>query len=425
MLLNDYSYHTRSCLLMEHKVKVVAPCKEKWKLSMASKEKEERLLVLCVDRDGDIGVKTENKTPLFGRKENLDGAVSLALKDSEEPDANAMFEAVRIYDQLKNQGQSNENLQIATISGSQRLGIEADRKLVSELSEVLKAFPANNVVLVTDGYSDEAILPLVESRVPVMSVRRVIVKHSESIEETAALFGKYLKILTENPRYSRIILGVPGLLLIILAIMYLGGWLYYTWVFLLIVLGGILLVRGFGIDKAIILVFRWIREYEPPPLPVQIAGYALAAGAIAAGVGIFLGINGAVALVVVPPATLEGWLGLLPGLIGVFIEKGIYLIVIGICVTLTGRAIHWYFKKDIRLLRTLVITVVVAWSSQIFLQVSNILKTPSMGETELVFTIVIGILLAIAMSLIAFLINIKYGKFFKKRKEKVEEFEQS
>lgn len=392
---------------------------------MASKEKEERLLVLCVDRDGDIGAKTENKTPIFGRKGNLEAAISLALKDPEEPDANAMFEAVKIYDELEKQAQSNESYQIATISGSQLLGVEADRKLVRELSDVLKTFPTNNVILVTDGYSDEVILPLVESRVPVMSVRRIVVKHSESIEETAALFGKYLKMLSENPRYSRIILGLPGLLLIVLAIMYLGGWLYYTWVFFLIILGGVLLVRGFGVDRATMRLFRWIREYEPPPLPVQIAGFAFAAGTISAGVGIFLGINGVVAMVVAPPTSFEAWLGLLPSLMGVFIEKGIYLIVIGVCVTLTGRAIHWYFRKDIRLLRTLVITVVVAWSSQIFLQVSNILKNPNVGETELAFTIIIGILLAIAMSLIAFIINRRYGGFFKKRKEKVEEFEPS
>jgi len=43
---------------------------------------------------------------------------------------------------------------------------------------------------------------------------------------------------------------------------------------------------------------------------------------------------------------------------------------------------------------------------------------------ELVFTIFIGILLAIAISLVALVINIKYGSFFKKRKKKVEEFEQ-
>jgi putative membrane protein len=393
-----------------------------------STEKEERLLILCVDRDGDIGAKTEEKTPILGREENLDAAVALALRDPEEPDANAMFEAVRVYDQLIKQGQPNENFQIATISGSQLLGVEADRKLVRELNGVLESFPAHSVILVTDGYSDEAVLPLVESRVPVTSIRRIIIRHSESIEETAALFSKYLRMLTENPRYSRIALGVPGLLLIILAIMYLGGWLYFTWIAFLIVLGAILLVKGFGIDRISVQLIQWIREYEPPPLPVQIAGFTVAAGVIAAGVGVFLGINEAAAYyasLVGPPASFGEWVSLLPRFLGEFIAQGIYLIVIGICVILLGRIIRWYFERNVRLLRTLVFIVVIAWSSQIFMQVSFILIDPTIKGAELVFSIFIGILLAIATSLMAFVINIKYRAFFRKRKERVEEFEQS
>ena len=65
---------------------------------MAKRETQEstqkRILILCVDRDGDLEVKAGVKTPLLGRTANLDGAVALALKDPEEPDANAMFEAV-------------------------------------------------------------------------------------------------------------------------------------------------------------------------------------------------------------------------------------------------------------------------------------------------------------------------------------------
>lgn len=394
---------------------------------MASKEKEERLLILCVDRDGDLGVKTEEKTPILGREKNLDAAVSLALRDPEEPDANAMFEALKVYDQLRKQGQPHEKFQVATISGSQILGVEADRKLVRELNTVLEAFPASNVVLVTDGYADEAVLPLVESRVPVTSVRRIVVKHSESIEETAALFGKYLKMLIDNPRYSRIALGIPGLLLIILALMYAGGLVYHAWIAFLIVFGAILFVKGFGVDKATVYFVRWIREYEPPPLPVQIAGFAVAVGVIAAFIGIYLGINEAATYYSSlgnPQADLGQLISLLPRLTGEFIGQGIYLIVIGVCVVLSGRAIHWYFEKDIRLLRTLVFMVVIAWSSLIFTRVSVILIDPTVKGVELVFTIFVGILLAIAASLVALVINVKYGGFFKKRK-KVEEFGQS
>jgi len=136
---------------------------------MAREEQEQnqqkQIVVLCVDRDGDIGTKAQIKTPVIGRKENLDAAVSLALSDPEEPDANAMFEAVRIYDLLKKEGKPEEIFEIATISGSELGGVGADRKVVAELSELLNFFPATEVILVVDGYSDEAVLPLVQSRI--------------------------------------------------------------------------------------------------------------------------------------------------------------------------------------------------------------------------------------------------------------------
>ena len=99
-------------------------------------------------------------------------------------------------------------------------GVSADRKLVGELNNLLDTFSANEVILVSDGYSDEAVLPLVESRVPVSSVRRIVIKHSESIEETAAVFTKYMRLLVDNPRYARMALGLPGLLVLIFGILW-------------------------------------------------------------------------------------------------------------------------------------------------------------------------------------------------------------
>ena len=52
-------------------------------MSDSTKEGPEKVLILCVDRDDDLGVKTKIKTPILGRKENLEAAVALALKDPE------------------------------------------------------------------------------------------------------------------------------------------------------------------------------------------------------------------------------------------------------------------------------------------------------------------------------------------------------
>jgi len=399
-------------------------------MSSSTKEKLERVLVLCVDRDDDIGVKAKIKTPILGRGENLNAAVNLALQDPEEPDANAIFGAIRIFDSLTKTNESKESCQIATISGSDLGGVGADRKLVSQLNQVLKGFPASDVILVTDGYADEAILPLVQSRVPVTSVRRIVMKHSEFIEETAAVFSRYLKMLWQNPRYSRIALGLPGILLIVLGILSLAGVQpTHVGIAFLIVFGVVFVVKGFGIDKAARGFYKWVREYSPPPLPVQIASFSAAAGILLVLVGCYLGgvsVADAIPRIQPPPVELGEWLSYLPRLTGDFISESILPIVIGICVLFSGRAIRSFFERDPRLWRTIVIVVVVAWSWTIFSQAAQVLIYPEETSymTGLVFTIIIGILLTVGVTFVSFLLHKKYAGFFREKEVEVEEFKE-
>jgi putative membrane protein len=390
----------------------------------APMEKKEYVLVLCVDRDGDIGAKAHLKTPIIGREENINAAVAFALKDPEEPDANAMFEAIRVFDRLKEETKPHESFQIATISGSELGDVSADRKLVAELTEILNEFKASEVILVTDGYQDEMVLPLIESRIPVSSVRRIVIRHSKSIEETAAVFTRYLKRLMEDPHYSRPFLGLPGLLLIVLGILTVYGLLGFTWIAFLLVLGTALLVKGFGVDRSAKGFVKWLREYEPPPVPVQISGFTTAAGLLSMAIGVYLGFSEASRGLTTFPT-----IGDLAAVVGKFISEATVLIVIGVCVLLSGRAIKWYFERDPRLLRTAVIIAVVAWSSQILIQTSQILTSnpPESAATKipgLAVSMMVGILIGIATLLVAFLVHRRYVSFFKKKGVEVEEFKE-
>jgi len=387
----------------------------------------ERTLVLCVDRDDDLGSKAGIKTPLIGREENVNAAVNLAIKDPEEPDANAIFEAVRIYDRFKESASEKETkseCQIATIAGSELGDVGADKTLVAELGQVLKDFAASEVILVTDGFADEAILPLIQSRVPVSSVRRITVRHSESIEETVYVFSRYVKMLFENPRYSRIVLGLPGVLLIILGVLYMLNWIGYSWIAFLIVLGGALVIKGFMLDKAAHNIYIWVREYSPPPFPVLIAGFAAMAGFLLIALGLYQGgfqASNFIGALNPAPRLPPEWLGVLPRVFGEFLTQSIVLITIGICVLLSGRAIRWFFEHDSRLFRTVVIIVVVAWSSQIFYEASQILITPTLTYERLVFGILIGIFLTIASFFITMVLHRKYHSFFREKETKAEE----
>jgi len=301
-------------------------------------------------------------------------------------------------------------IEIATLSGSELGGISADRKVVAELNDLLGSFSASEVILVTDGYSDEAVLPVVQSRVPVSSVRRIVVKHSESIEETAALFSRYLKTLVDNPRYSRIVLGLPGLLILILAVFALVGWVQYYVIAFVFVLSMFLLIKGFGVDRMAKAFYRWVKEYSPPPLRVQISSFSAIAGALVIVLGVYLGAVRA-AVVVTPQQDIMGYLSILPRVAGFFIGDAATFIVIGVCVTLLGRAIRWYLERDSRLLRNGALIVAVAWSRQIFVSVSELL-TENSGSERIVLAVIIGILIGVASVLITFVIHRRSKEFF-------------
>jgi putative membrane protein len=402
---------------------------------MTKKETEKqiknRILILCVDRDGDLETKAGIKTPLLGRTANLDAAVSLALRDPEEADANAMFEAVRLYDRLESEKQPEESFDVATISGSELGGVGADRKLVAELGKLLGSFSANEVILVSDGYSDEAILPLVESRVPVSSVRRIVVKHSESIEETAALFSRYMRLIWENPRYARLALGIPGLLFFLYGVFYIiPGAVNYYLISIVLILGGVLLVKGFGVDRGAKNFFKWTREYSPPPLPVQISNYSIIAGVLCVAVSVYLGASSASVNVIPPTPDLAGWISVLPSVATFFIKGFMDLTVVGIGIVLFGRSIRLYFERDPRLLRNVALVVSVAWSRWILDATANILLKPGIGFendvfSSLVFTIVVGILIGIASVLLVIIIHRSARGFFRESEEDVDEFKET
>jgi putative membrane protein len=387
---------------------------------------QKHILILCVDRDGDLGTKARIKTPLIGRNANLEAAVSLALKDPEEADANAMFEAVSLYDRLLKEKKAEESFEIATICGSELGGVGADRKLVSELTAILESYSANEVILVTDGYTDEAILPLVESRVPVSSVRRIVVKHSESIEETAQLFGKYLKTLVQNPKYSRVALGLPGALMliwIILAILQVS--VFYYLITILLVVSSFMLIKGFGVDRSTKNFYKWAKEYSPPPLPVQIGNYSTIAGILCIAVSVYSGYSNALQYGTPLPIDTGGWLSALPKLSAFFLQGAAYLVVVGLCTILIGRGVKMYFAHDVRVLRNAVLIGSIAWSSIIINGAADVLISPSTGLQNLIFYIIVGILIAIASVLFMLILHRSYKNFFVESEEKAAEFGQN
>ena len=59
-----------------------------------------RTLVLTVDRDNDLGIKTAIRGPVVGRRQVLTAALKLGIADPEESDTNAILGALSQHDNL-------------------------------------------------------------------------------------------------------------------------------------------------------------------------------------------------------------------------------------------------------------------------------------------------------------------------------------
>ena len=238
------------------------------------------LLVICVDRDNDVGKKAGISTPVVGRNACIEAAQRLALEDPEDADSNAIFSAIKTYEDLVSSGYK---AQVITVAGVETRSVQGDEKIASEIKSVLSKFSADGAVIVSDGEDDEMVIPIIQNVIPVVSVQRVVMKVSRTIEHSYAVFGKFLKMVVYDPRYSKFFLGVPGILLLIGGIGVLTGYTAEIFAVLVGILGGAFLIRAFDIDKA------WSNWAKPTPegfirLFTLITGLILIAGSIPAGI---------------------------------------------------------------------------------------------------------------------------------------------
>ena len=241
-----------------------------------------KLLVICIDRDNDVGEKAGIITPVIGRNACIEAAQRLALEDPEDADSNSIFAAIKTYEDLISKGYKVE---VVTVAGVKNRGIHADEKILAETRKVLEKFSANGAVIVSDGEDDESVIPVIQNVLPVVSVQRVVMKVSRSVEYSYAVFGKYLKMIAYDSRYSKFFLGVPGILLLIGGIGTMFDFSAEIFAVLVSILGGAFLIRAFDIDRV------WSNWSKPTPMGfirifTMVAGILLILSSVPAGISV-------------------------------------------------------------------------------------------------------------------------------------------
>lgn len=200
-------------------------------------------LIICIDRDNDLGEKAGVSSPIIGREANLNAAIKLAAADPEDSDINTIFGGIKLFDELTGE---NKEVEIVSIAGDKKVGRAADKKIANQLEIILEQLNPGSTILVSDGAEDESVLPIIQSRVKVDSVQRVIVKQHENLESTYYI----IKQAFNDPKISHTFFMPIGLAFMIYAISLYANRPELGTVVILGAIGVYALFRGTGLDDA-------------------------------------------------------------------------------------------------------------------------------------------------------------------------------
>jgi len=236
-------------------------------------------LVLCLDRANDIGRKTGLRTPVSGWEAVRSLVTEVGLADPEDSSVNTLLEALRVARDLRDE---REDAVVAVVSGAGESIVGADRSVAKQLDRLVEEHRPDAAIVVIDSAEDERLVPVVESRLPVDGVDRVVVRQARDIESTYYLLKQFLA--DEELRTTVLVpLGVGLLLLPLLLTQFPPALALAT---LASILGAVLLYKGLAIDDLVADVPEQVREalYSGQ---VSVVTY-VAAGGLAL-VGLFLG----------------------------------------------------------------------------------------------------------------------------------------
>ncbi|RLG62300.1 hypothetical protein DRN87_00090 [Candidatus Geothermarchaeota archaeon] len=365
---------------------------------MGMDKKAEKILILNVDRDDDIGRKTSFSTPLIGRDKIIKAAEELLLNDPEDADGNALFGAVKLYDEMRRKG---EDVEIAAIAGNEFGGVEADKKLVEELTQVTGEITPKGVILVTDGFSDEDIIPIVGTRIPIISVKRIVVKHSRSVEETYALIERYIKMIWKEQPYRIYFIAIPGLILFTIGLLSLLKLTEVAYIYSLLIIGIAMIIKGFGIDEYIQSLRRaYIYEY------IKLATYIGTISAFLIGSYIsYLTISGLKEYNMILGKPELIWIyG--AKILGYFLPPFLSTIVVTVLIYTLGIILYNILNENYEpIFKYPIIIVAVIFFYFIGNEASNIIVNPEVGFSRIILYFVIGFIILFLTTVITYLLH--------------------
>jgi putative membrane protein len=232
-------------------------------------------LVLCVDRDGGLGPDG----PVVGWEAVQALVTDVGVDDPEDSRVNCLLETLRVARDLRDGG---EEAVVAVVAGGGD-SVNSDRAVARQTERLVAEYDPESAVVVTDSASDERLVPIIESRIRVDAVDRVVVRQSHDIQSTYYLLKQFLG---DEELRGTILVPIGAALLAFPVLLLLADSVAIAVSAIAAVIGTFLLYKGLGIDDFVSALPRRVRDafYSGQ---VSLVTYVVGAGL--ALIGVFAG----------------------------------------------------------------------------------------------------------------------------------------
>lgn len=236
-------------------------------------------LVVCLYRGDDL----DSDPPVVGADAAEDIVTKVGIDDPEDSRVNCLLEGLRLSRDLE------DETVLSVLSGGGD-SVTYNRAIAAQVDELVSKYSPDSAVVVVDSAEDERLVPIIESRVAVDAIDRVVVRQARDIESTYYLLKQFLA----DEELRKTVLVPLGLTLLAFpALLALFDSITVSIGTIATVLGLFLLYKGLNIDALLAALSASIQDalYTGK---VSLVTYVVAGGL--ALVGVFVGALGATSL---------------------------------------------------------------------------------------------------------------------------------
>ena len=278
-------------------------------------------LVVCLYRGTPL---SDEDPPIVGREAVERLVTTAGVEDPEDSRVNCLLEGLRVARDLDDG--------ILAVLATTSESVAGDRDIAAQIEAVVGRYDPDSAVVVVDSAEDERLVPLVESRVAVDAVDRVVVRQARDIESTYYLLKQFLG----DEELRRTFLVPVGLALIIFPVLLavfesvtvsVGA--------ITAVLGVFLLYKGLSIDTLLANLSEGIRE------ALYAGQISLVTYVVAAGLALVGSFAGALSATSLDPATVG-----IPVLATQFVHDSVPWLTGAALIASAGRLLDEFIRNE-------------------------------------------------------------------------------